>query len=164
MASKMKVETKGLVMRNGIIEEYVPKEIRSHRDAYAASLSILFKHVADFHLTMIEVLSEKYDLDAGEIIEVVHNDPRIKDMVLHPVINSLGYFEQEDVEKALAKKEEQKLKASEKEDPEVKELREKVTEMLFEEQSASADATAVPAVPPPAKKKILRKKKTDTDS
>ena len=72
---------------------YVPKEIRCPSDAYAASLDILLKHVADFHLIMLEILSEKYGHSVDEMLLTCNEDKRFQDMVAKPVVNTLGYFE-----------------------------------------------------------------------
>ena len=84
---------------NGNMESYVPKEIITNRDAYGASLHLLFKHVADSHLLMIEIISEKTGIDSNEIINVVKDDPRYKEMMVSPTINSLSILKKEDVEK-----------------------------------------------------------------
>ncbi len=78
---------------------YVPLRIKGARDAYAASLHLLFKHVADFHVTIIDILSEKYQIPAEEMIEVVKEDPRFQSIVATPVVNTMGYFDSADVEK-----------------------------------------------------------------
>jgi hypothetical protein len=78
-------------------EPYIPKNIQTARDAYAASLHLLFKHVADFHILMVDIIAEKYKLDAAEIIHVCHEDKRFQQMVVAPTIHSLGYFNEEDL-------------------------------------------------------------------
>jgi hypothetical protein len=89
------------VTKEGIQEPYIPREILTHRDAYSASLHLLFKHVADFHLLMVEVIAEKYNLDADEIIQTVQNDQRMKDIILNPTLESLTYFAKEDLAKVV---------------------------------------------------------------
>jgi hypothetical protein len=78
-------------------EPYIPVNITSARAAYAASLHLLFKHVADFHILMVDIIAEKYKLDTAEIIHVCHEDKRFQQMVVAPTIHSLGYFNQEDL-------------------------------------------------------------------
>ncbi len=78
-------------------EPYVPRDITSGRAAYAASLHLLFKHVADFHILMVDIIAEKYKLDASEIIHACHDDKRFQEMVIAPTIHSLGYFGEEDL-------------------------------------------------------------------
>lgn len=89
------------VTKEGVSEPYIPREILTHRDAYSASLHLLFKHVADVHLLMVEVLAEKYNLDADEIIQTVQNDQRMKDITLNPTLESLTYFGKEDLAKVV---------------------------------------------------------------
>ena len=90
------------VTKEGVSEPYIPREILTHRDAYSASLHLLFKHVSDFHLLMVEVIAEKYNLDADEIIQTVQNDQRMKDITLNPTLESLSYFAKEDVAKIVS--------------------------------------------------------------
>ena len=78
-------------------EPYIPKEIQTARNAYAASLHLLFKHVADFHILMVDIIAEKYKLDATEIIHTCHQDKRFQEMVVSPTIHSLGYFGEGDL-------------------------------------------------------------------
>ena len=87
-----------LVSKDGSVQEYIPKEIVGYREAYAASLHLVFKHVADFHVAMLEIIAEKYGHDVDEMVKVVQEDSRIKDMVVNPVISGLGIISQKDVE------------------------------------------------------------------
>jgi len=50
---------------------------------------------------MIAIIAEKYNLDASEMINVVTEDPRYKQMQMHPVIDSLGHFNKEDLTKQI---------------------------------------------------------------
>ena len=90
-----------LVSKDGSVETYIPKEIVGHREAYAASLHLIFKHVADFHTAMLEIIAEKYGHDVDEMVKVVQEDSRIKDMVVNPVIAGLTIIEQKDVPVAV---------------------------------------------------------------
>lgn len=85
------------VNKDGSVQEYIPKEIVGYREAYAASLHLVFKHVADFHMAMLEIIAEKYGHDVDELVKVVQEDGRIKDMTVHPVIAGLGLIQQKDV-------------------------------------------------------------------
>lgn len=85
------------VAKDGSVQEYIPKEIVGYREAYAASLHLVFKHVADFHTAMLEIIAEKYGHDVDELVKVVQEDSRIKDMTVHPVISGLGVITQKDV-------------------------------------------------------------------
>jgi len=138
---KLTVVPGGKILKDGVWEDYVPKSIRTHREAYGASLDLLFNHVANFHLTMIEILAEKYDLDAGEMIETVREDPRFQSMVSGPTVEAMGYFGQSDANKVIEKK--AGLDAS----------MEEVTKGL-----EAVHVTDAPDAPQPVKKKIIRKK------
>jgi hypothetical protein len=88
-----------MVNNDGKEEPYIPKDIMGHRGAYAASLHLLFKHVADFHVLMIEILSEKYGIPADDMIRACHEDERFQNMVVNPTIHSMQYFDESDVAK-----------------------------------------------------------------
>ena len=88
------------VSKDGSVEPYIPKEIVGFRDAYAASLHLVFKHVADFHMAMLEIVAEKYGHDVDEMVSVIQSDERFKNMTVHPVISGLGIIEQKDVAEA----------------------------------------------------------------
>jgi len=87
------------VNSEGVMEPYIPPEIITNRDAYGASLHLLFKHTADFHMLMIEILAEKTGLDATEIVQVIQNDQRYKDIIVNPTITSMSLVTKKDIEK-----------------------------------------------------------------
>jgi hypothetical protein len=91
-----------MVNKHGKTETYIPREIVGHREAYAASLHLLFKHVADFHVLMIEILAEKYSLSADEMVRVCHEDERFQKMVVNPTIHAMSYFDENDAAKKVA--------------------------------------------------------------
>ncbi len=84
------------IHEDGNTVPYIPGHIKTARDGYAASLHLLFKHVADFHITVIDLLAEKYKFSAEEAIDSLHADPRFRDMIVHPTIHAMGYFKEED--------------------------------------------------------------------
>ena len=65
-------------------------EIRDGCSAYALSLQMIFQHVADFHMTVIDVISEKYNIPVDDIMNVVTSDSRYKNMVVDKDIHRLG--------------------------------------------------------------------------
>jgi len=79
------------VTRDGVVEPYVPVPITSSRTAYAASLHMLFKHVADIHMVLLEVISEKYNIPVTEMVEAIQGDVRYTEMQVNPVIHTMGY-------------------------------------------------------------------------
>jgi hypothetical protein len=85
------------VTKDGSVQEYIPKEIVGFREAYAASLHLVFKHVADFHMAMLEIIAEKYGHDVDEMVAVIQSDSRYTDMMVNPVISGLNIIQQSDV-------------------------------------------------------------------
>ncbi len=90
------------VSKDGSVQEYIPKENVGYREAYAASLHLVFKHVADFHLAMLEIVAEKYGHDIDEMVSVIQSDSRYTDMCVHPVIAGINIIKQSDVPAPVA--------------------------------------------------------------
>lgn len=88
-----------LRQENGTCESYVPQSIVTHRDAYAASLHMVFKHTAQFFELMLDVVCDKYNLPVDDVVGAIMEDPRVKEMDVDPLVHSMGYFSKEDVEK-----------------------------------------------------------------
>lgn len=132
---------------------YIPGEIVTHRDAYAASLHIMFKHVADFHILMIDILAEKYNLDAHEIVKTVQQDERFQTMVIHPVVNSLSYFGAEDAKKHID------VPVGGASDKEVDELIAEIDKLSIGDKESVEEAPPAPAPEPKKKKVVVRKAK-----
>jgi hypothetical protein len=65
-------------------------EIKDGRSAYAASLQMIFRHVADFHITVVEIISEKYNIPVDEIMNTVTCDSRYQNMVVGEDIHRLS--------------------------------------------------------------------------
>ena len=59
------------------------------RDAYAESLKMILQHVADFHMTVVDIISEKYKIPVDEIMNTVTSDSRYTNMVVDPKIHRL---------------------------------------------------------------------------
>jgi hypothetical protein len=58
--------------------------------AYALSLQMIFKHVADFHMTVVDIISEKYNIPVDEIMKTVTSDSRYKNMVVDKDLHRLS--------------------------------------------------------------------------
>jgi hypothetical protein len=114
--------------------DYEPGVIRSAKSAYTASLHVIFAHVADFHELVVRVISEKYGIPEEEILKVVMEHPDYTAMQVSPVIQSLGYFDQADVDRVCSP-----------------------SKPVNEIVEVRAEARAVPE--PAPKPKIVRKKK-----
>jgi hypothetical protein len=89
------------VNKDGTLTPYIPHDIVGHREMYGASLHLVLKHTADFHMTMLEILADKYGLPVDEMYEKISGDPRFVNMVVNPTIHAMGYFEKEDLEKKV---------------------------------------------------------------
>ena len=85
------------ILENGDNVSYIPINVKTHRDAYAASLHVLFKHVADFHVCIVQTFSKKYGIPEDEILKTIQESEEFVNMkvdpVLDPVIDKLGYLE-----------------------------------------------------------------------
>ena len=91
---------------------YVAYKIKSSHHAVAASLHIMLKHMADMHSLMLEVIGEKYNIPYDDMVDALHDDPRIQKMIVEPTVHSLNYFTQEDLD-AFQKKTEDSTTALE---------------------------------------------------
>ena len=85
------------ILENGTPVPYLPVEVKTARDAYAASLHVLFKHVADFHLCIVRTFSNKYGIPEDEILQTIQESEEFKNMKVDPVLdtdkfNTLGYL------------------------------------------------------------------------
>jgi hypothetical protein len=88
---------------DGTQHSYVPRSVTTARDAYAASLHIIFSHVADFHAVMITIIAEKYGIPEEDIFDTVRADPRFTSLVTAPVVQSMSYFDEDDLSNAMKK-------------------------------------------------------------
>jgi hypothetical protein len=68
----------------------IPVEIKDGRSAYTASLQMILKHVADFHITVVDIISEKYNIPVDEIMNTVTSDSRYTNMLVNPDIHTLS--------------------------------------------------------------------------
>lgn len=72
----------------------IPVEVEikdgSSRAAYAASLQMIFRHVADFHMTVVDIISEKYNIPVEEIISTVTSHSNYKNMVVDENLHRLS--------------------------------------------------------------------------
>lgn len=101
-ASLSKVEPV-YVEADGTQHSYVPRTITTARDAYAASLHLIFNHVADFHSVMITIIAEKYGISEEDIFNTVRADPRFSSLVTAPIVQSMGYFDEDDLSAGMTK-------------------------------------------------------------
>jgi len=89
------------VNADGTLEPYIHQNVVTHRDAYAKSLHMLFNHVGEFHILLVQILSEKTGLDSADIIKQIQGDDRLKEMYAMPTVHSMSFVEKEDVQKVV---------------------------------------------------------------
>jgi hypothetical protein len=91
-------------------DDYIPyraeKIKESCKTGFQAAMAVLFAHTADVFTCIVDIIADKYDLDAEEMINTIIKDPKYTSLSKHPVINSLTYFNQEDADKHTGKQEE----------------------------------------------------------
>jgi hypothetical protein len=80
------------IVKNGQPIPYIPIEVKNARDAYAATLHVLFKHVADFHICVVKSVSAKYGICEDDILKTIQESPGFKNMHVDPVLDPLGYL------------------------------------------------------------------------
>jgi hypothetical protein len=71
------------------VEVKVKTTSKDARDAYAESLKMILQHVADFHMTVVDIISEKYNIPVDEIMKTVASDSRYANMLVDPKIHRL---------------------------------------------------------------------------
>ena len=62
--------------------------------AYTESLRTILCHVADFHITVVDIISEKYNIPVDEIMKTVTSDSRYTKMIVDPKIHRLTQEDQ----------------------------------------------------------------------
>jgi hypothetical protein len=80
------------------IDKYLRRKITGSSTIYKASLDILLCHFADFHKMTLEILCRKHELDFEEVLKELQEDKDYKEMMTHPLLNTLMYMTDDDVE------------------------------------------------------------------
>ena len=62
--------------------------------AYTESLRTILCHVADFHITVVDIISEKYNIPVDEIMKTITSDSRYTKMIVDPKIHRLTQEDQ----------------------------------------------------------------------
>jgi hypothetical protein len=68
---------------------YKPMTVNTSSDALRASLLMLFKHVADVHVTLVEIVAEKFGHSVDEVMNAITEDPRWQNMLVDPLVTDL---------------------------------------------------------------------------
>jgi hypothetical protein len=84
-------------------EEYVPIAVKDPTSAMKAFYHLFMGHSIDFCEIMLDVLSEKYEISRADMLEVVMGDDRITKMLRHPILDTLGYFTEDELSKTFEK-------------------------------------------------------------
>jgi hypothetical protein len=69
--------------------KFKPLPVKNTSDVLRASLLMLFKHVSDIHVTIVEIIAEKYGLSVEDIHKTITEDSRWSDIFVHPLISDL---------------------------------------------------------------------------
>ena len=78
------------IEKDGQTIPYIPIEIKNGRDAYAASLHMIFNHFAQFHISVVDIISDKYNIPVEEIMNTIKTDDRYTNMSVCPNIHELS--------------------------------------------------------------------------
>lgn len=84
-------------------DDYKPVEIKNPGQAMQACLHLFMSHSVDFFELMLTIVADKYEIPKEEMVGAVMADPRMKNMSVNPIIHSLGYFDDTDLQKSFAK-------------------------------------------------------------
>ena len=66
------------ITRDGTRIPYLPETVVTARDAYSATLHVMFRHLADFHLCVVSTISKKYGIPEDEIMNTIHESEEFK--------------------------------------------------------------------------------------
>ena len=86
------------------IDRYIRRKITGSSALYKASLDILLCHMADFHKMTLEILCRKYDLDFEQVLKDIQEDETYKEMMVHPLMNTLMHISEDELEELQKEK------------------------------------------------------------
>lgn len=66
-----------------------PLQVETPRDALRATMMMLFQHVAEIHMAVTEIISEKYNIPQEEIYNAITEHPKWQEMLVNPMIHDL---------------------------------------------------------------------------
>lgn len=81
---------------------YMKRDLGTAPEAFKASLEIMFCHMGDMFDIVLTVLSEKYGHSKEEMLATLVAHPSYQSLPRHPVLDSLGYFEEADLPRTFA--------------------------------------------------------------
>ncbi len=81
---------------------YTKRDLGTAPEAFKASLEIMFCHMGDMFDVVLTVLSEKYGHSKEDMLATLVAHPSYQSLPRHPVLDSLGYFDEEELAAATA--------------------------------------------------------------
>jgi hypothetical protein len=140
------------ILKNGNNVPYIPIEVKTARDAYAASLHVLFKHVADFHICIVKTFSAKYGIPEDDILKTIQESEEFKNMHVDPVLDpdseTLGYLTSAPTQASVAQ--EPVSQASVAQEP------------MSQASVSQASVSQASVAQEPVKKRIVKKKTVES--
>ena len=76
---------------------YTKRDLGTASEAFKASLEIMFCHMGDMFDVVLTVLSEKYGHSKEDMLATLVAHPSYQSLPRHPVLDSLGYFDEEEL-------------------------------------------------------------------
>ena len=67
-----------------------PLTVQTPNDALKLTLLMMMKHTADVHLTVLEIIAEKYSLNLDDMVDTVKAHPRWHEILQTPLISDLS--------------------------------------------------------------------------
>lgn len=98
----VQMKNEEVILADGSV--FHPMPVKSSSDLLRATTLILFKHVADIHLVVVQIIAEKFGLDIDDIQKAITEDPRWTEMLINPVISDLTATAQENASPPAPKK------------------------------------------------------------
>ncbi len=146
------------------VADYIPfsqEVLRKFPSAtLTAALNVLNCYTADMFLIVLQIMSDKYGHNIDDVLATIKADERWEHAKAHPLVKSMTYFTDEDIDKsmgtALSRKTVAEIPTEELHDEVKPAKRSKKAAATVEE---AADAEAADAVPPAPAKKSSKKAK-----
>ena len=131
------------VVSDSSAEDYIPRAVGGGSDVpsavFRATLDLILKHSADMYRIILHLMCQKYSINEDDALTFISEHPAFKDMIVNPKLHSLTYLTQSDISEAVSN-----------------------GFLPPSEPSVSAPTPAHDA--PPAKKVVIRRKKSSTDT
>ncbi len=82
---------------------YCVEFLRKHPSSILkAAIHAINCHTADMFLIMVDILADKYGHNVDEMVNCIKIDERWLNALEHPLVKSMSYFDQEDLENTVA--------------------------------------------------------------